>query len=284
MVDFRRMIPVLAVLAFLLGSAVTASAQTPFQCFANGGVSTPARAEGLTELVGDLVLNCQGGTPTGFGLVIPPVNIQVFLNTALTSRLLTTSTTGLQFSEALLLLDEPAPADQFACNNGGLNPTVCPAYGTGNGFGTGAYVAGLGGVGLTNGYYGNGTIGATTATCTTGAPAPFVGCPGNNRNVFQGIQTTSNSVTFLAVPIDPPGTNSRTVRITNIRGNANALGVAGANATPTPIVETVSPNPPQFLGQQPVADGCVYPEGLDCVPVHYGDRLVNGRIDHNTAM
>ena len=66
MVDFRRMIPVLAIVAFLLGSAVTASAQpaTPFQCFANGGVSTPARSEGLTELVGDLVLNCTGGTPT----------------------------------------------------------------------------------------------------------------------------------------------------------------------------------------------------------------------------
>src|ERR1700722_15175489 len=100
MVDFRKMIPVLAVAAFMLGSAITASAQTaPFQCFANGGVSTPARAEGLTELVGDLVLNCTGGTPTPFGAVINPVNIQVFLNTALTSRLLTTSTTGSQWSE-----------------------------------------------------------------------------------------------------------------------------------------------------------------------------------------
>ena len=37
------------------------------------------------------------------------------------------------------------------------------------------------------------------------------------------------------------------IRITNVRGNANALGVAGTNATPTPIVETISPNPPQFL-------------------------------------
>jgi len=55
-------------------------------------------------------------------------------------------------------------------------------------------------------------------------------------------------VTFLGVPIDPPGTSgSRVVRITNVRGNANALGVAGANATPTPIVETISPTPPQFL-------------------------------------
>src|SRR2546422_7087758 len=100
MVDFRRMIPVLAVLALLLGSAVTADAQ-PFQCFAVGGVSTPARSEGLTELVGDFVLNCTGGVPTpapttpGTG-VVPAVNIQVFLNTSLTSRLMTSSTSGTQ--------------------------------------------------------------------------------------------------------------------------------------------------------------------------------------------
>src|SRR5216683_3937969 len=110
MVDFRRMIPVLAVLAFLLGSAVTASAQGPFQCFANGGVSTPARSEGITELVGDLVLQCTGGIPTAPGVAIPPVNIQIFLNTALTSRLMTSTAIGPgAYSEALLLLDEPAP-------------------------------------------------------------------------------------------------------------------------------------------------------------------------------
>jgi hypothetical protein len=245
MVDFRKMIPVLAVIAFMLGSAITASAQNaPFQCFANGGVSTPARAEGLTELVGDLVLNCQGGVPTAFGAVINPVNIQLFLNTALTSRLLTSSTSGINnLSEALLLLDEPSPANQFGCvgpGSQGLN-TICQGFGTGNG-------------NSTAGYYGSGTTGPgtggtgqSTGTCTVLSVPAVVGCPGNNRNVFQGIQTTSNSVTFLAVPIDPPGSNTRTIRITNIRGNANALGVAGSNATPTPIVGTVSPNPPQFL-------------------------------------
>src|SRR5258708_40305552 len=115
MVDFRRMIPVLAVIAFLLGSAVTASAQpnAPFQCFANGGVSTPARSEGITELVGDLVLQCTGGAPTAPGAQIPQVNIQIFLNTALTSRLLSTTACGVNpCSEALLLLDEPGPGFQ----------------------------------------------------------------------------------------------------------------------------------------------------------------------------
>src|SRR6266567_9642504 len=134
MVDFRRMIPVLAVVAFLLGSAVTASAQinTPFQCFANGGVSTPALSEDITALVGDLVLNCVGGVPTAPGATIPPVNIQVFLNTSLTSRLLTSATcpgsTGC-YSEALLLLDEPAATfpntTQFPCVAPSASPTVC---------------------------------------------------------------------------------------------------------------------------------------------------------------
>src|SRR5207245_1743962 len=92
------------------------------------------------------------------------------------------------------------------------------------------------------------------ANVGNGAGAPIYGpgaanlTPATNKNVFQAIQTTSNSVTFLGVPIDPPGTtNARYIRITNVRGNANALGVAGANSTPTPIVETISTTPPQFL-------------------------------------
>ena len=244
MVDFRRMIPVLAVIAFLLGSAVTASAQTnaPFQCFANGGVSTPARSEDITALVGDFVLNCVGGFATPPNSLIPAVNIQVFLNTSLTSRLLSTGTncgSGSGCSEALLLLDEPAPNAQFPCvGNASLTGTVCNGWGNGTGS-------------TTAGYYGGGTVGGTTSCNVVSPFIPVAGVtcfPGNNKNVFQAIQTTSNSVTFVGVPIDPPGTSgSRVVRITNVRGNANALGVAGANATPTPIVETISPNPPQFL-------------------------------------
>jgi len=243
MVDFRRMIPVLAVIAFLLGSAVTASAQTnaPFQCFANGGVSTPARSEDITALVGDFVLNCVGGSPTAFGGQIPPVNIQVFLNTSLTSRLINTGggCGGSGCSEALLLLDEPAPANQSACVGSGNTITTCNGFGNGSG-------------NTTVGYYGGGTVGGNALGGCTNVPYTVVSgqtCfPGNNKNVFQAIQTTSNSVTFIGIPIDPPGTSgSRVVRITNVRGNANALGVAGSNATPTPIVETISPNPPQFL-------------------------------------
>jgi hypothetical protein len=230
MVDFRRMIPVLAVIAFLLGSAVTASAQTPapFTCVTNGAVNTPMRAEGLTEQTGDFQITCTGGTPTAPGQQIPQVNIQVFLNTSITSRLMGGSTTLPQLSEALLLLDEPAPGLQYGCAT-----STCLAYG--NGLGTAnapSLVA----------YYGSGTPGSAVAGCTLAT------CPGNNKNVYQGLQTASNSVTWLGIPIDPPGTSgARIIRLTNLRGNANALGVSGTNVTPVSVFATVTATPFNFL-------------------------------------
>src|SRR6266487_1172422 len=119
MVDFRRMIPVLAVIALLLGLSVSASAQGLLTCTSNGGVNPPLRAEGLTEQVGDFVVTCTGGVPTPLNQQVPQVNVQIFLNTAITSRLMTTTTTLPQPSEALLLLDEPAATAQFACGTSG---------------------------------------------------------------------------------------------------------------------------------------------------------------------
>ena len=222
MVQFRRMIPVLAVLAFLLGSAVTASAQPALTCVTNGGVNTPDRAEGLTELVGDFQVTCTGGIPTAPGLAIPTVTIQIFLNTQITSRCTeSTSSVGCLglHSEALLLLDEPTPANQFGC------PTnTCTNVG--NGLGTAPY-------------------GALTQT-GAGTPAS-PGIAGANKNVFQGIQTAANSITFLGIPIDPPGTSgSRIIRITNVRGIANGLGVASGNNAPTSITETITATPFNF--------------------------------------
>ena len=216
MVDFRRMIPVLAVIAFLLGSAVTASAQQTLSCVTNGAVNTPMRAEGLTEQTGDFLITCTGGTAIAYGAPVPTVNIQVFLNTAVTSRLMSSSSTLPQLSEALLLLDEPAPGAQYGCPNSNLTGGTCPAFGN-------------------------------------GAGAPIYGASGlllasNNRNVFQGIQTASNSITWLGIPIDPPGTSgTRIIRLTNLRGNANQLGVSGTNVTPVSVFATVTATPFNFL-------------------------------------
>jgi len=199
--------PVLAILCATF--CETAIAQSPFQCSSSVGVAPPARSGSLSEPVSDFVLVCTGGTPTPAGVPIPQVGIQVFLNTALTSRLLALFFPA--FSEALLLIGEPTPATQRVCGTAGDVEAggVCTITGTGTG------------VGVYNG--------------TAGRP-----------NVFQGSLTTSNSITFPGVPVDPPGAGAfRVLRITNIRANVNALGPP--TQPPTPVVETVSPFPPQFL-------------------------------------
>jgi hypothetical protein len=101
MADFRRCILALAVVALLTGLVSTASAQ-PFTCNATAAVPTLMRSEGLTELAGDIVLQCNGTLPAGSANF---ANLAVFLgNTTITSRILNATTNE---SEVLLLLDEP---------------------------------------------------------------------------------------------------------------------------------------------------------------------------------
>ena len=134
--------------------AAQVAAQGPLTC---NVLAVPAqlRAEGLTELIGDIVLTCSGGTPTPAGSSIPQANISVYLNTNVTSRIL--SNGG---SEALLLLDEPgSPA----------NPVqeLCPNL-------TGCVVAGNGGSGEPfNG--------------STSRPNVFQGVVSANSVTFQGV-------------------------------------------------------------------------------------------------
>jgi hypothetical protein len=56
-------------------------------------------------MVGDLLMTCTGGVPTPAGQSIPQINITVLFNTNVTSKLVAL---GTQFSEALLIVDEPA--------------------------------------------------------------------------------------------------------------------------------------------------------------------------------
>ena len=106
MVDFRRCIIAFAVLALFVGLA---SAQTPFSCTSNATSTPPLRGEGFTEETGDIAILCTGGTPPGIGTPLTNVNITVFYNTTVTSRLLPTGTSGLNnnVSEALLLINDP---------------------------------------------------------------------------------------------------------------------------------------------------------------------------------
>ena len=217
MADFRKWLLALVAVALIFSVSTPASAQVvpAMQCVANAGVPPIVRAEGLTELVGDLVLNCTGGTPTAVEGVVPQSNVQIFLNTNVTSKLLASP-----FSEALLMIDEPhSPSNPnvqlLACGAATAPETVtgngiCNVTGTGNGIGT------------------------------------YAGTPGR-PNVWQGRQNGANSVVWLGVPIDPPGTTTtRVVRITNIRANANQLGVS-STLVPTQIVEYIAVNGSQAL-------------------------------------
>ena len=114
--NFRRFITAIALLALCVGLA---SAQVQVGTIGTGGagalscsasVAAPPllRSEGITDLIGDIVLTCTGGpaptitTPTA--TAIPTANITVSLGTNVTSRILDTTTNA---SEALLLVDEP---------------------------------------------------------------------------------------------------------------------------------------------------------------------------------
>jgi hypothetical protein len=194
MADFRRWILAFAALVLVLGSAVPASAQHGLNCTASAAVTPTLRHEGFTELTGDILLNCTGApgsTPTPTGQLIPQADISVSLSAPVTSRILSGNAT-----EALLLVDDPAPGNQDVCASPD-NPTVaCQVFG------------------------------GTPPGETFNTPGRF--------NVFQGINTGgpgSYSVTFLGVPVDPPAT-TRTYRITNIRIDATSVPSGAAGLSP----------------------------------------------------
>src|SRR4051794_13838696 len=206
MAEFRKWLLAFAVVALVSSLAVPASAQAIQQtvtCTASSGGNPPlVRAEGLAELVGDVVLVCQGGTPTQAGQPVPLVNVNIFLTTNVTSRIVS----GNDLTEALLIVDEPhSPTNP-------LTPLL-PCYG---GIAPCQTIAPGGGVGTYNG--------------TPGFP-----------NIFQGRTTFNpNQISFNGVPFDPPGTTgNRTLRITNVRANANLLGVS-STLIPSQITEFVS--------------------------------------------
>jgi len=254
MVAFRKLFPVLAIGAFLLGTATTASAQTaagqPLVCSTSTGVPPVVRAEGHTELVGDIVLVCSGGDPNQ----TLTANFQLFLNTNITSRLLSGG-----LSEALLLIDEPGAARLNADGTASISPTPfcvspnsqsnsAPAATGGASNVPGLPVGGLFGTGTAadcNPTVANQTYQQNTYTIFRGQPA----------NAANG--TANAAVVWPGVPVTPPGSNrTRTIRITNVRGNAAGVP-ASTSLVPTQIFSFLSISSSQSLSlsnpQQAVA-------------------------------
>jgi hypothetical protein len=226
MVSFRRWILALTVVAMFAGLAgAQVIGNNQLNCATNVSVTPTLRSEGYTEQTGDITLNCTGGVNSAPGAQIPAVNIQIFLNTAVTSRLLPQTNVSNNISEALLLVDEPGSG--LPGYGPSLAQKVCATPLTG----CTQYVGTQAGV----------TLGTAVDACTT-----FTGsvCTATSAvfgaNVMQGV-VSGNSVTFFGVPVLAPVTAgaSRVYRITNIRANASALS-GGSAAGATPVIASIS--------------------------------------------
>jgi hypothetical protein len=249
MADFRKWLLAFAAAGLVL-SGSSALAQAPaFSCTAQASNPPQVRAQGVTELVGDVVLTCTGGTPTPAGQPIPLSNISITLNTTITDRILNTST---NLTEALLIVDDAFPAATapqpatVARPAGAGSQLVCLA--------TGGQLCEI----------------TATGNGATGQPGGDYDGTLGRYNVFEGIVNGGNQITFLGVPIDAPGTNFiLNLRLTNIRANASQLAV-GSQFSLSPLQMFISVN-----GSQQIA--IANPQPI----VGY---VVNGLVTSSTAV
>jgi len=241
MVDFRRLAIAMAVLAVFAGFAAAQSANQSLTCQTNVAVTPTLRSEGFTEETGDITLVCTGGAPIGQGTQIPQINITLFYNTAVTSRLLPVSSVANNISEALLLLDDPqsgVPSQYGSGNTAGVNApqTLCSTPTTGClAFAQPLTTTTVGSLGLPAGS----TVMVYSASATAQTTA---------ANVFQGL-VNGNQIQFFGIPFLAPVTTgvTRTIRITNARVNATSLG-GGSAAGATPVVASISISGSTSLG------------------------------------
>jgi uncharacterized repeat protein (TIGR01451 family) len=183
-------------LAMFAGLACAQS--SPLVCYTSVTVTPALRGESLSEPTGDIILSCTGGTAIAQGGSIPSVNISIFYNTNVTSRLLPVAPQSSdRTSEALLLIDEPGSGLP------GYGPSLPLSLCTSPFAGCAAAVGAVPGPTLN-----------TAVVPGTSTPAP---------NVYQGV-VNGNSMTFFGVPVLPPGANAwRIFRMTNVRVNAHLL-------------------------------------------------------------
>jgi len=230
MVAFRRWFFALAVVILFAGLASAQINNTPFTCSAAVSVPPTLRAEGFTELIGDIVLTCTGGStsqyPTAGGPTpitaagpLPTANISVSLGTNVTSRLINGSV-----SEALLLIDEPGSSlTPSVPGSGPAAPqTVCSSASAG---------AGPGGCLQ----YAINVPGYGTPVMSSQPTIPASGVVAPPANVYQGewFSFAPNQIQFFGIPILPPGSTgvTRIYRITNIRANVSGFSGAALQGT-----------------------------------------------------
>ena len=174
------------------------------------------RAESYSDVMGDLIIQCTGGTPTALGQRVPPVTLTVFVTAPITSKITGDPIPTLQspFTEVLALIDEPNSS--FAYN--AANPNVRrPLLACGS---------------TPHSPYDVNNVGVCSIISDGSGMTTYIGYAGH-PNVFQGRvmpNTGGTGIQFVDMPIDPPGPgNNLIIRITNIR--INSVAVTGGNVS-----------------------------------------------------
>ena len=281
MLDFRKSFLTLATLALGSSAAFGQALIQPLSCTAQSAGTPSIRAEGVAELVGDVIISCTGGQPAAANENLRQVNFQIFTQPTIniTSRLLAGAGTG-NFTEALLFMDEPNQADQTLCGSNAYPYSVpvasgqtlisgnCGAHsGTGNGIGT--YNPN---VAPNNVPFINSTGGVSQGTTYRG-------------NAYQARQIAANSLIWQGIPFDPPGTQgTRQVRLTNVRVNASQLGVTAgvdrpvqlfistsASGVSNPIAVPIT-NPTPTVATAQVSLGFSVIDAITCLQCESGNK------------
>lgn len=202
MVSFRKAFLLLALVVAFTTVAGAATAT----CTAFTSNVPNVRSEGVAEEVGQVVIECRGGDPAADNTVLNTINVQIFLNTNVTSR--RTIANDNAALEALLIIDDPLKSQTSASK-------TCPAFSLCT-----AYASGAG--------------------SPFGYKSAVNALPGTGVNIFQGRLIANNSIIWTGVPFDAPGTTPvRTLRIVNVRANANGLGL-GSTLLPSAIQMFIS--------------------------------------------
>jgi len=197
MVSFRKAFLLLALVVVFTTVVGAATAN----CTAFTSNVPTVRSEGIAEEVGQVVIECKGGDPTADNITLQTINVQIFLNTNVTSR--RTIANDNSALEALLLIDDPVQSNTSASKTCPSN-TLCTAFASGAGspFGYKSAVNAL---------------------------------PGTGFNAFQGRLISNNSIIWTGVPFDAPGTTpTRTLRLVNVRARTPMVWVWAARCSPAP--------------------------------------------------
>jgi hypothetical protein len=221
-------------------------AQTFLACVASVPAPATLREEGYSELLGDIVLKCTGGSASLYtiGSPLPTANISVSLGSNTTSRLLNTNANP-NLTEALLLIDEPGSSLSTPVPGTGSQApqTFCSSPNQSGGC-------------------------VQYPVMVSGSSIPVMSSsPGsltNPANVYQGewFSFAPNQIQFFNIPILPPVNSglTRTYRITNIRANASYfLNPNGGGPQPFNASVSISGATSVTVNNPFLAAGFLYP-------------------------